>query len=130
MRLWLECLSDDRQVRTNMYADNVDDNDGYEDGDADGVQWRHTSVIAFQSTGHLDLCSKSVSSPISWNVYQGLVDSPCNGQWYVFHDTKPSPFQWRYNGRDDVSNHQCLDCLLNHLFKRRKKSSKLRVTDR
>ena len=37
--------------------------------------------------------------------------------------------QWRHNGRDGVSNHQHLDCLLNRLFWRRsKKTSKLRVT--
>ena len=40
-----------------------------------------------------------------------------------------SPLQWRHNGRDGVSNHQPLDCLLNRLFRRRsKKTSKLRVT--
>ena len=39
------------------------------------------------------------------------------------------PWQWRHNERDGVSNHQCLHCLLNHLFRRRsKKTSKLRVT--
>ena len=37
--------------------------------------------------------------------------------------------QWRYNGRDSVSNHQPHDCLLNRLFRRRSnKTSKLRVT--
>ena len=37
--------------------------------------------------------------------------------------------QWRHNGRDDISNHQPYDCLLNRLFRRRsKKTSKLRVT--
>ena len=37
--------------------------------------------------------------------------------------------RWRHNGRDSVSNHQPLDCLLNRLFRRRsKKTSKLRVT--
>ena len=37
--------------------------------------------------------------------------------------------QWRYNGRDSVSNHQPHDCLLNGLFRRRsKKTWKLRVT--
>ena len=36
--------------------------------------------------------------------------------------------QWRHNGRGGVSNHQCLDCLLNHLYRHRsKKTSKLRV---
>ena len=38
--------------------------------------------------------------------------------------------QWRHNEQDGVSNHQRLDCLLNHLFRpRSKKTSKLRVTD-
>ena len=37
--------------------------------------------------------------------------------------------QWRHDERGDVSNHQRLDCLLNHLFKRRlNKTSKLRIT--
>ena len=37
--------------------------------------------------------------------------------------------QWRHNERDGVSNHRCLDGLLNRLFRRRsKKTSKLRVT--
>ena len=37
--------------------------------------------------------------------------------------------QWRHNERDGVSNHRCLDCLLNCLFRRKsKKTSKLRVT--
>ena len=43
--------------------------------------------------------------------------------------TIPFSLQWRYNGRDGVSNHQPHDCLLNRLFRRRsKKTSKLRVT--
>ena len=37
--------------------------------------------------------------------------------------------RWRHNAHDDVSNHRCLYCLLNRLFRHRsKKSSKLRVT--
>ena len=37
--------------------------------------------------------------------------------------------QWRHNERDGVSNHRCLGCLLNRLFRcRSKKTSKLRVT--
>ena len=40
-----------------------------------------------------------------------------------------STLRWRHNGRDNVSNHQTHDCLLNRLFRRRsKKTSKLRVT--
>ena len=41
----------------------------------------------------------------------------------------PYTLWWRHNGRDGVSNHQPLDCLLNHLFRRRsEKTSKLHVT--
>ena len=37
--------------------------------------------------------------------------------------------QWRHNERDGVTNHRCLDCLLNRLFKcRSKKTSTFRVT--
>ena len=36
--------------------------------------------------------------------------------------------QWRHNGHDRVSNHQPHDCLLNRLFRHRKKTSKLRFT--
>ena len=39
------------------------------------------------------------------------------------------PLPWRLNKRDNVSNHQLHDCLLNRLHRRRsKKTSKLRVT--
>ena len=38
--------------------------------------------------------------------------------------------QWRHNDSGGVLNHRRLDCLLNHLFRRRSKStSKLRVTN-
>ena len=38
------------------------------------------------------------------------------------------PLQWRHNGRDGVSNHQPLDCLLKHWIMRRwKKTPKPRV---
>ena len=41
----------------------------------------------------------------------------------------PTTLRWRQIGRDNVSNHQPHDCLLNRLFKHRsKKTSKLRVT--
>ena len=37
--------------------------------------------------------------------------------------------QWRHNERDGVSNHRCLSCLLNRLFRRRsKKTPKISVT--
>ena len=36
--------------------------------------------------------------------------------------------QWRHNERHGVSNHQSLGCLVNSLFRRRSKKTKLRVT--
>ena len=40
-----------------------------------------------------------------------------------------SSLQWRYNGRNGVSNHRRLDCMLNRLFRlRSKKTSKLNAT--
>ena len=39
-----------------------------------------------------------------------------------------STLQWRHNGRNCVSNHQPLDCLLNGLFRQIKENIKLRVT--
>ena len=41
-----------------------------------------------------------------------------------------SSLQWRQNERDGVSNHRCIDCLLNRLFRRRlKETSKLRINN-
>ena len=54
--------------------------------------------------------------------------------WEVWLNTLKHAFycfslRWRHNGRDNVSNHQPHDCLLNRFFRlRSKKTSKLRVT--
>ena len=51
----------------------------------------------------------------------GTVKGLFTGQW--------NTLQWRYYGRDSVSNYQPHECLLNRLFNcRSKKASKLRVT--
>ena len=48
--------------------------------------------------------------------------------WQFYHKTNSS-LEGRHNGRDGVSNHRRLDCLLKHLFRRISKiASKLRVT--
>ena len=45
-------------------------------------------------------------------------------QWFISW-----ALRWCHNDPDGVSNHWCIDCLLNHLFQRRsKKTSKLRIT--
>ena len=57
----------------------------------------------------------------------------CNSEsvstWWRNRGTITVSLRWRHNGRENVSNHQPHDCLLNRLFRRRsKKTSKLRVT--
>ena len=53
--------------------------------------------------------------------------SPVYWRTHLCH--RGSPFLWRHNGCDSVSNHQPHHCLLNRLIKHRsKKTSKLRVT--
>ena len=53
----------------------------------------------------------------------------CRRHWSLsFTRDDFASLQWHHNERDDISNHQHLDCLLNRLFKRwSKKTSKLRV---
>ena len=49
--------------------------------------------------------------------------------WIPSGEYVAKSLQWRHNGRDNVSNPQLHDCLLNLLFRRRsKKTSKLRIT--
>ena len=52
-----------------------------------------------------------------------LVQIPANSRFTL------KPLQWRHYGGDGFSNHRCLDCLRNRLFRcRSKKTSKLGVT--
>ena len=61
-----------------------------------------------------------------WSVKNRKWSEKSQSLWL---DTLRRLLQWRHDGRDGVSNHQRIDCLLKHLFMRRsKKSSKLRVT--
>ena len=51
--------------------------------------------------------------------------------WNELIDLYPLQYtlQWRHKERNDVSNHRCLECLLNRLFRcRLKKRAKVRVT--
>ena len=62
----------------------------------------------------------------------GLIQTFYNIAWSMFDiwldGIQLDPLQWRHNGCDGVQNHQHHDCLLNRLFWRRKKTSKLCVT--
>ena len=54
-------------------------------------------------------------------VYQNQALGHLHSKWW--------PLQWRHNGRDDVSDNQPHDSLVNRLFRRKsKKTRKLRVT--
>ena len=69
----------------------------------------------------------------SWNRFISIISIVKSIPDYInsciSDDQLRVPLQWRHNGRDDVSNHQRLDCLLNRLFRRRsKKTSKPHVT--
>ena len=49
--------------------------------------------------------------------------------WRKYYRPQAMPLQWRHDERNGVSNHQCLDCLLNCLFRRwPKKTSKLHAS--
>ena len=74
-----------------------------------------------------DLCLNKRLRKQSWGWWFETLSRPswrhCNGIPNL------SPLQWHHNECDDVSNHQCLECLLSRLFWRRsKKTSKLHVT--
>ena len=41
---------------------------------------------------------------------------------FILFPISPCTSQWRHNRRDDASNHLCLDCLLNRLFRQNVKA--------
>ena len=86
----------------------------------------HTNIIYFQSQHGFCYSSKIKWLKCIYKIVGNLI------HWAVFGERNHAgSLQWRYDGRDGVSNHQRLDCLLNRLFRRRtikNKTSKLRVT--
>ena len=83
------------------------------------IWWPEICLHCFQTI--VKLCKCLISKQ-----YFQLVSYDCMPFYRGFNGT---PLQWRHNEHDDVSDHRCIYCLLNYLFKRRsKKTSKLRVT--
>ena len=77
------------------------------------------SKVVFNKTYLTKVCVKIT-------ILKSWLHFPCTSQFTVF---ALKALQWRYNGRDGVSNHQPQDCFLNRLFRHRaKKTSKLCVT--
>ena len=72
-------------------------------------------------------CNKGFS--MSFKVVSVALDFPSACEITLAFMVKIDSLQWRHNERNDISNHQPHDCLLNGLFRRRStKTSKLRVT--
>ena len=97
---------------------------------SDGPPWLHKLQIH-------DMHHRFIFQPNVWfeygfinPMYLSLISCCFTEHVTISHKWQMcSSLQWRYNGRDGVSNHQRLDCLLNRLFSRRsKKTSKFRVT--
>ena len=75
-----------------------------------------------------------ITGPFMRGIHRSPLSSPHKGPIMQWSWREVSliwnSLQWCHNQRDDVPNHQRLDCLLDCLFRRRsKKTSKLCVTD-
>ena len=84
-----------------------------------GLSWLYTVLTKYGIVKQSVLCIGPILPTyiISW---------PHPNEWRVFIKMT---LQWRYNGRDGVSNHQPHDCLLTRLFRHRlKKILELRIT--
>ena len=77
-------------------------------------------------------CILGAEQPVGTGLMHGRLEhqfAPCHRRRNIPWFLSASALQCRHNGRDCVSNHRLLYCLLNRLFRRRsKKTPKLRVT--
>ena len=117
--------------------------------DADQIKHQSSASLAFVWEIHRGPVNFPHKRPVTRKMFpfddviMHAVDSECNTRcgnrdwsgstcsWAPPPPPPPPPksLQWRHNGRNGVSNHRCLHCLLNCLFRRRSmKASKLRVT--
>ena len=81
--------------------------------------------VRFRKHGSAALREYVIWTEISWIMkWEILQQLQLTISGYMF-----TALQWRHNGRNNVSNHQPHDCLLNRLFRRRsKKTPMFRVT--
>ena len=109
-----------------------------------GILWNFTvshwvascEISVYYRVVHSEIYNPTIVIDILWNIkVLQWIQAPCENYgnvlsgitWYMVYNE--IALQWRYNGRDSVSNHQPHDYLLNRLVRRRlKKTSKLRVT--
>ena len=101
--------------------------------EAEAPLYRHTKHLTIHTTYtnisttqtfFFYVQNRKYPSPVTSSVFSdGFYD------WVHVHGDKFVTLQWRHNEPDNISNHRCLHCLLNRLFRRRSKNtSKLRVT--
>ena len=68
---------------------------------------------------NLTRCTATVDREQMTGISDFPVPERCH-DWEVIRNAicrkQPNPLQWRHNERDGVSNHRCLDCLLNCLY--------------
>ena len=88
----------------------------------DDVIMTHISWNVLQNAGVLLFIESKFGHiiKINWNEFEMRIKSA------VTHYHSKLSLQWRNNVCDCFSNHRCLDCLLNRLFKRRSKHKKPR----
>ena len=91
--------------------------------------WRHQVTVRECREDNVCFGVNNLQSA-SWQIHQLLLAT----FWFerifiswklrapVGHITG-SALQWHHNGYDGVSNHQCLDCLVNHLFRLKSKKT-------
>ena len=92
---------------------------------------RCSNTLAFQQHGQQLRHARYSCKDWLWTYRQMAHKTSVDGSSYgaCVPACPCGTLHWCHNGRDNVSNHQPHDCLLNCLFRRRsKKTSKLRVT--
>ena len=87
-------------------------------------------IVQFFYPDQIRVLINFLVSSMFWNYILHCVIGP--NLWIVlltrYHPQTSMTLLWCHNGRDDVSYHQPQDCLVNCLFRRRSKKTKLSVT--
>ena len=100
--------------------------------DADQRRHQSSASLAFVRGIHRRPVNSPHKGPVTRKMFP--FDDVIMGDYFTgtgYHTARHTvcSLQWRHNGRDSVSNHRRLHCLLNRLFRRRsKKASKLLIT--
>ena len=87
------------------------------------------SILYSTKWSHCKLIWRSVAHKLYHSILNELAETWKDDKLWVWYQQIATPLHCNHNERDGVSNHRCLDCLPNRLFRRRsKKTSKRCVT--